>query len=343
MPLDPLRSTGHDTCVQRQKGFFIRQGESICVNDIRTDPEPATFHSPIPPASTTPGIGNTLRNYLWLTKPLVTILLLCTTLGAMLIAQRGIPAWSLMFFALLGGALTASGASAINAYADRDIDPLMGRTARRPIPSGAIAATHALVFGLVLSAAGVLVLGLFVNWLSAALSSIGLFYYVVIYTLWLKRTTPQNIVIGGAAGAIPPLVGWAAVTNEISVLAMFLFLIVFHWTPPHTWALMLMVTKDYERAGVPMMPVAQGEDSTRRQIVFYTLGLVITTLVPFALQLLGLGYLLAALVLGGWLLYLAVKLQRDRSKATARRLYRYSNYYLALLFLAAVLASMMRW
>jgi len=307
------------------------------------DTDRAAFHSPMPPASTTPGLGSTLCNYLWLTKPLVIILLLSTTLGAMLVAQRGAPAWSLIFFALLGGALTAGGASAINSYADRDIDPLMGRTARRPIPSGAIAPHHALAFGLGLSFAGVLVFGVFVNWLSAALSSIGLFYYVVIYTLWLKRTTPQNIVIGGAAGAIPPLVGWAAVTNEISLLAVFLFLIVFHWTPPHTWALMLMVTKDYQRAGVPMMPVAQGEDATRLQIVLYTLSLIVVTGLPYAFQLLGLGYLLAALALGAWLLYLAVQLWRDRSKATARRLYRHSNYYLALIFLAAVLASIFGW
>jgi len=305
--------------------------------------DPNSFHSPMPPASTTPGLGSTIRNYVWLTKPLVIVLLLSTTLGAMFIAQRGAPAWSLVLFAMLGGALTAGGASAINSYADRDIDPLMGRTARRPIPTGAIAPHHALAFGLGLSFAGVLLLALFVNWLSAAFSALGLFYYVVIYTLWLKRTTPQNIVIGGAAGAIPPLVGWAAVTNEISLLAVFLFLIVFHWTPPHTWALMLMVTKDYQRAGVPMMPVARGEDSTRLQIVLYTLSLIIVTVLPFAFQLLGWGYLLAALGLGMWLLFLAVQLWRDRTKATARRLYRYSNYYLALLFLAAVLASMYGW
>ena len=313
------------------------------MNEGSTSSEQPSFHSPMPPASTAPGLGNIIRNYLWLTKPIVIVLLLSTTLGAMLMAQRGLPSLMLIFFAMLGGALTAGGASAINSYADRDIDPLMGRTSRRPIPTGAISAEHALIFGLVLSVSGVLIFGFFVNWLSAALSSIGLFYYVVIYTLWLKRTTPQNIVIGGAAGAIPPLVGWAAVTNEISLLALFLFLIVFHWTPPHTWALMLMVTKDYQRAGVPMMPVAHGEDSTRLQIVLYTISLLVVTILPFAFQLLGLGYLIAVTLLGAWLLYLSIKLWRDRSKATARLLYRHSNYYLALVFLVAVLASIFGW
>ena len=285
----------------------------------------------------TPNATRTASGFMQLTKPWIVVLLLTTTLGAMLIAQRGVPALPLLFFTLLGGALTAGGANAFNSYLDRDIDPLMARTARRPIPSGAIAPRAALVFGMGASIGGVLMLGVCVNWLSAALASIGLFYYVVIYTLILKRTTPQNIVIGGAAGALPPLVGWTAITNQFDLLAIFLFLIIFQWTPPHTWALMLMVTKDYERVGIPMMPTARGEPATRRQIVYYSLGLVAITVLPFAFQQLGIGYLIAALVLGGWFLFLAFKLMRDESKLTARRLYRFSNYYIALLFLAMVL------
>ncbi|MBI5652415.1 MAG: protoheme IX farnesyltransferase [Chloroflexi bacterium] len=287
--------------------------------------------------SLTPNVTRTASGFMQLTKPWIVALLLATTLGAMLIAQRGVPPLPILFFTLLGGALTAGGANALNSYLDRDIDPLMTRTARRPIPSGAISPRQALVFGLTAGATGVLTLGIFVNWLSAALASLGLFYYIVIYTLILKRTTPQNIVIGGAAGALPPLVGWTAITNQFDLLAIFLFLIIFQWTPPHTWALMLMLTKDYARVNIPMMPTARGEPSTRRQIVYYSLGLVAITLLPFAFQQLGVGYLIAALMLGSWFLFLAFKLMRDESKPTARRLYRYSNYYLALLFLAMVL------
>jgi protoheme IX farnesyltransferase len=193
------------------------------------------------------------------------------------------------------------------------------------------------VFGLVACALGVLTLGVFVNWLSALLALMGILYYVGFYTLILKRSTPQNIVIGGLAGAIPPLVGWAAVTGQLNLLAIYLCLIIFYWTPPHTWSLMLMVTKDYSRVRVPMLPVARGEPETRRQIVLYSFLLVAITLIPFSLQDLGGVYLIAALALGGRFLFLAFKLLRDQSKATARRLYIYSNAYLALLFLAMVL------
>lgn len=289
------------------------------------------------PRPITPNTAHPVSSFLQLVKPWIVALLLTTTLGGMLIAQSGFPSLALIFFTLLGGALTSAGANALNSYIDRDIDPLMTRTARRPIPSGRITPRQALVFGFGASTTGVFVLGIFVNWLSAALASIGFFYYVVIYTLLLKRSTPQNVVIGGGAGAIPPMVGWAAVTGRIDLLAIFLFLIIFHWTPPHTWALMLMLTKEYERANIPMMPVAKGEQSTRRQIVLYSLAMIAVTLNPFFFHELGIGYLIAALALGGWFLYLAVKLMREPSKPMARRLYRYSNYYLALLFLAMVI------
>ena len=282
-------------------------------------------------------LANRAANYFTLTKPLIVALLLATTLGAMIVAQRGLPPVSLLLLTLLGGALAAGGAGALNSYFDRDIDPVMGRTSQRPLPAGQIEPRNALVFGLVLCVAGVVVLLAFVNWLSAALALTGTVYYAGIYTLVLKRSTPQNVVIGGAAGAIPPLVGWAAVTNQVNLLALYLFLIIFYWTPPHTWALMLMVTKDYARVGVPMMPVVRGEPETRRQIVLYSLLMVAITLVPFSLQSLGLVYLIAALLLGTRFVQLAIALWRDQSKRSARRLYAYSNAYLALLFLAMAL------
>ncbi|MDE3089273.1 MAG: heme o synthase [Chloroflexota bacterium] len=272
-----------------------------------------------------------------LTKPWIIALLLSTTLGAMLVAAHGIPPLPLLFFTLLGGALTAGGSSALNSYIDRDIDPEMGRTSQRPIPLGKITPRQALVFGLGASAFGILILAVLVNVLSAALALIGILYYVGFYTIILKRSTPQNIVIGGLAGALPPLVGWAAVTGSLDLLAIYLCLIIFYWTPPHTWALMLMVTKDYQRVRVPMLPTVRGEPETRKQIVLYSLLLVAITLIPFSLQDMGALYLLAALFLGGRFLYLAFKLLRDHSKATARKLYIYSNAYLALLFLAMVI------
>lgn len=278
-----------------------------------------------------------IGNYIILTKPWIIALLLATTLGAMFVAQRGIPDAGLILFTLLGGGMTAAGASALNSYIDRDIDPHMGRTSRRPIPAGKISPRDALLFAVALCVGGVLLLAIFVNGLSALLSLVGIVYYVGIYTMFLKRSTPQNIVIGGAAGAIPPLVGWAAVTNELNLLAVYLFLIIFYWTPPHSWALMLMVKKDYERVRVPMMPVARGESETRRQIVLYSLLMVAITLIPFSLRDLGFLYFITALTLGSWFVYLSVKLLRDQSKRTARRLYYYSNAYLALLFLAMVL------
>lgn len=276
-------------------------------------------------------------DYFVLCKPWIVGLLIATTVGAMFVAQRGIPRLDLLIFTFVGGAMTAAGASALNSYFDRDIDPLMGRTSRRPIPAGRISPRQALLFALALSAGGLLILAALVNYLSALLALIGLLYYAGLYTLVLKRSTPQNVVIGGAAGAIPPLVGWAAVTNELNLFAVYLFLIIFYWTPPHTWALMLMVKKDYERVHVPMMPVARGELETRRQIVLYSLLMVAITMLPFSLRDLGLVYFATALALGSWFVYLAVKLWRDQSKQTARKLYYFSNAYLALLFLAMVI------
>lgn len=275
--------------------------------------------------------------YFKLTKPWILILLLVTTFAAMLIAQRGLPPLPLVFFTLLGGALSAAGASSINSYIDRDIDGLMSRTKNRPVPAHRIEADQALAFGLILSVTAFVVLTLFVNLLSAILATIGLLFYVFVYTGWLKRSTPHNIVIGGIAGAIPPLVGWAAVTGRVEVTALYLFLIIFYWTPPHTWALMLLVSGDYAKVGVPMLPVVRGDAVTRQQIVLYSVQLVAITLLLFAFQLMGWVYFISALLLNGLFLWLVLVLARDKGKAAAKRLYKFSQLYLALLFLAMVI------
>ncbi len=280
-----------------------------------------------------------LGAYLRLTKPWIIVLLLITTFAAMLIAQRGLPPLPLVFFTLLGGALSASGANAINCYIDRDIDVIMNRTRNRPVPAHRIDADHALAFGLIAGVASFVVLAIGVNLLSAILATIGLLYYVFIYTGYLKRSTTHNVVIGGVAGAIPPLVGYAAVTNRVDVVALFMFLIIFYWSPPHTWALALIIRNDYERAGVPMLPVVRGEAETRKQIVLYVLQLIAITLVMFALQMMGWIYFVGAVILNAIFLWRAIKLARlpETDKAVARRLYKFSQSYLALLFLVMVI------
>jgi protoheme IX farnesyltransferase len=274
--------------------------------------------------------------YFALTKPRVMVLLLITTLASMMVAAGGMPAFHLVLFTLLGGALASGGAGAINHYLDRDIDRLMERTSLRPIPAGAVTPRQALWFGIGLGALSFVLMTAFVNLLAAALSLGALLFYVFVYTRWLKRSTPSNIVIGGAAGAVPPLVGVAAVQGEITLLGLYLFAIVFFWTPPHFWALALLMRKEYEQARVPMLPIVKGDDEARRQILFYSLQLVAITLILFSLQLMGLVYLAAALLLGGLFVYYAVRLWREASASAARRLFRYSILYLMLLFVAMV-------
>jgi protoheme IX farnesyltransferase len=277
----------------------------------------------------------TFAAYVQLTKPKVMSLLLATTATAMVIAARGLPDLGIVAATLIGGALMSGGAGAINHYVDRDIDPLMGRTAWRPIPSGVISPRNALVFGILLAVLASAVFIAFVNPLACFLAILGLLGYVFIYTLWLKRSTPSNIVIGGAAGAIPPLVGWAAVTNEVTGLtAWYLFAIIFFWTPPHFWALSLLIRQHYERAGVPMLPVVRGEDETRRQIVLYSILLVVLTLVLSPFGMMGGIYFAAALVLGALFIRDAVRLWRQATRQAARRLYLYSMLYLFALFAA---------
>lgn len=277
-----------------------------------------------------------LRDYAVLTKPGVMALLLVTTLCAMLVAAQGLPTLGTLFWTLVGGALASGGAGAINHYVDRDIDAVMTRTRRRPLPAGRVAPEYALVFGVVLSVLAVYVLTAFVNPVAALLSLAGNLFYVFVYTIWLKRLTPQNIVIGGAAGAVPPLVGWAAVTGHLSVAALLMFLLVFAWTPPHFWALALYKRGDYAAAGVPMLPAVRGEEETRRQILFYTVAMVLTSLLFYPLGVLGLPYLVAAAALGVRFLWLVARLYRERSDRLAKQVFLYSMQYLGLLFAAMV-------
>jgi protoheme IX farnesyltransferase len=275
------------------------------------------------------------RDYLTLTKPKVQSLLLFTTVTTMYVA--GDPSLGLILLTCLGGALSAGGAGAINHAVDRDIDRTMARTATRPVASGRVSARAAITFGALLGCASFVLLALTVNPLAAALSLSGLFGYVFVYTLWLKRRTPQNIVIGGAAGAVPPLVAWAAVTGELSGMAFYLFAIVFFWTPPHFWALSLLMKDDYARAGIPMLPVVRGEQETRRQILLYTVLLYAVTQLPFCAGGLGVAYLVPSMLLGAVFIGFAVQLLRTADRRWALRTYLFSLAYLALLFLAAAI------
>jgi heme o synthase len=273
-------------------------------------------------------------DYLALTKPRIIVLLLITTVAAMLVADPEGPALSTVLWTMLGGYLAAGGAGAINHYLDREVDARMARTRRRPLVSGRIEPRHGLAFGIALGITAVVQLSLTVNALAAALAAAGLLGYVFVYTLWLKPRTPQNIVLGGAAGAVPPLVGWAAATGGLSADALWLFAVVFFWTPPHFWALSLLIKDDYARTGVPMLPVVRGEEATRRQILAYSVLLAALTALPAASGLFGLPYLIAALALGAGFVALAALLLRRPGRAAARRLYLSSLLYLALLFVA---------
>ena len=275
-----------------------------------------------------------MRDYITLTKPRIIALLLVTTVATMLVADPSGPGISIVIWTMLGGYLAAGGAGAINHYLDRDRDARMARTRGRPLVSGAIKPVHGLIFGVILGALAFFQLWLTVNLPAAALAMAGLLGYVFVYTMWLKPMTPQNIVIGGAAGAVPPLVGWAAATGGLAVDALWPFLIVFLWTPPHFWALSLLIKDDYARTGVPMMPVARGEESTRRQILAYSVILVAVTLAPAFTGLFGVPYAVAAAALGAVFCGFALRLLRQPDRPTALRLYLWSLSYLALLFAA---------
>jgi heme o synthase len=299
--------------------------------------------------------GDTIRAYIALTKPRIIELLLVTTVPAMVLATRSLPGaaggvdWAdwgaLVFWTMLGGTLAAGSANAINCYLDRDIDLLMTRTRRRPLPSHQVEPERAVVFGLALGVISFVVMAWFVNLTAAFLTLLAIGFYVVVYTILLKRTTPQNIVIGGAAGALPPVIGWAAVTGSVGLPALVLFALVFYWTPPHFWALSLRIRKDYAAAGVPMLPVVKGIPETTRQIGLYTVLMVAISLILFAVGRMGAIYLGAAVILGAIFLWQAYGLWRrgaseEASTAGAIRLYKYSISYLSLLFLAVAVDAL---
>jgi len=296
---------------------------------------PSPVARPDPRSESTGGVRQVLGDYVELTKPKVQSLLLLTTVCTMEVA--GDPSVGLIALTVLGGYLSAGGAGAVNHYYDRDIDLQMPRTADRPVPSGRVSPRAALIYGIVLAALSFVLLTATVNLLAASLAFSGFLGYVFVYTVWLKRRTPQNIVIGGAAGAIPPLVGWAAVTGELAGMPIYLFAIVFFWTPPHFWALSLLMKDEYARVGVPMLPVVKGEHETRKQILLYSLLLYAVTQLPFCAGGLGTIYLVASLVLGGLFIAGAVVLYRNADRRSALRLYLFSLAYLALLFGAMVL------
>ena len=280
-----------------------------------------------------------VRDYVALTKPRIIPLLLLTALGGMFLAAGGVPEASLVMVVLGGGVLAAGGAQALNHYLERDIDALMRRTRGRPVASGRVEPRHAMAFGVILNVVAFAILGVLVNPLSAVLTLSATLFYVLVYTLGLKRTTPQNIVIGGAAGAIPPVVGWTAVTGQLDLSAIYLFAIILFWTPPHFWALSLLIKDDYARAGIPMLPVVTSVEETKKFILLYALLLVALTLMFFTTQAVGWVYFAASCGLGAVFLYYAWRLLRGPGIRGARTLFLYSLLYLALIFVAIMADS----
>jgi len=282
-----------------------------------------------------------LKDFFALNKPWIVALLLVTTYAGLVVGGKAWPPFWLAFWTLLGGALAAGGSSALNQYIDRELDKNMQRTSKRPLAASRLTPAEGLAFGLALCLTSYFILATLVNFLAALLSLAGIFYYVVVYSLWLKKATVQNIVIGGGAGAIPPMVGWAAATGHLSLAAWILFAIVFMWTPPHFWALAIVRLKDYERAGIPMLPVVRGEAETRRQILIYTFELVAVTLLLPVLHLAGTIYFVSAALLGLSLIYTAWRVWRLPGIKSAWTMYRWSSMYLAFIFLALVIDAVM--
>jgi protoheme IX farnesyltransferase len=314
------------------------------VTQVHASAPPADLLAGVPVGTAVPGVSWTgasvrrvVADYLSLTKPRIMLLLLITEMSAMVTAAHGHLRLGLALAALAGGALSAGGAAAVNCWYDRDIDSVMSRTCQRPLPAGRIPAGHALAFGCLLELAGFVVLALGTNPVAATLALGGGVFYAVVYTMWLKRSFIQNTVIGGAAGAIPPLVGWAAVTHGLSALALVLFAVIFCWTPPHFWALALLLRREYARAGVPMLPAVRGEEATRRAIVLYSGILFGVSLVPAFW--LGTGYLVSAGILGLVFVGLSLGTLRDRGRRSAAILFHYSVAYLGLLFMALALTA----
>jgi protoheme IX farnesyltransferase len=285
---------------------------------------------------------STLRAYFLLTKPRVIELLLVTTVPAMVLAEEGLPALWLIAVVLLGGSMAAGGANTINCWIERDRDSMMRRTHGRPLPAGDVNPTGALIFGLVLEAASFALLWSTVNLLSASLAVSATLFYVFVYTLWLKPRSTQNIVIGGAAGAVPVLVGWAAVTGSLAAPAWLMFAVIFFWTPPHFWALSIRYRDDYQAAGIPMLPVVRGIPAAARQIVAYSFIVTAVSLLLVPVSSLGWGYIAAATILGLMFIVQAIRLQADPTPQRAIKLFTFSNLYLALLFAAIAVDTLVR-
>ena len=325
--------------------YYIARGTPAPAESGSDGPGRPAGRDDADPTATPRSAADTIRAYIALTKPRIIELLLVTTVPAMFLAARGWPRLDLVWWTLVGGSLAAGSANAINCYLDRDIDLLMARTRRRPLPANQVEPERAVVFGIVLGIVSFAVLVWFVNLISAFLALLAIAFYVVVYTMVLKRTTPQNIVIGGAAGALPPVIGWAAVTGNVGLPALVLFALVFYWTPPHFWALSLRIRKDYAAAGVPMLPVVRGVPETTRQIGLYSLLLVAISLVLWSVARMGAIYLTTAVVLGAIFLWQAYRLWRvgtspEASTAGAITLYKYSISYLTLLFLAVAVDAL---
>ena len=285
-------------------------------------------------------IKEKFRGYVSLTKPRIMVLLLVTAMTGLFLGEQGVPSLTLVIVVLIGGAFASGGASSLNHYLDSDIDSKMDRTKNRPIPSKQISPVEALLFGVVLNVLGFLVFIYWANLLSAILAMTGTLFYLFVYTMLLKRNTPQNIVLGGAAGAIPPLVGYAAVTGTVSMSAIYLFLIIFFWTPPHFWSLALMIKDDYERAGIPMLPVVKGVGHTKRSIFAYTVFLIGLTLGFVWMEGMGWIYFIISLVLGSVFVFYAWDLLRRGTERATKRMYLYSLAYLFLLFAAVMLDAL---
>lgn len=285
--------------------------------------------------------GQRVKDFFILSKPIIVLLLLVTTYGGLVAGGKAWPSASLTFWTLFGGGLAAAGSSALNQYIDRELDKNMQRTSKRPLADGRLTPAEGLSYGLALCLLSYYIMAGYVNFLAALLSLTGIFYYVFFYSVWLKKATVQNIVIGGGAGAIPPMVGWAAATGELTLAAWILFAIIFMWTPPHFWALAIVRMKDYEKAGVPMLPVVEGEEKTRRQILIYTIELIAVTMLLPIFNLAGTIYLVSAIVLGVFLFYAAWRVFRVGGNKVAWTMYRWSSMYLAFIFLALILDAVL--
>ncbi len=318
---------------------MAEQAPQIRPDGEAADPAVGMIGTGSPPGQS---VGSVLRDYVALTKPKIISLLLVTAAGGMFLAEQGLPSLMTLAWVWIGGALASGGANAINQHLDRDIDREMLRTQSRPVAGERVSPRYAMAFGVGLNVAAFALLTTLVNPLAAVITLAASLFYVFVYTLWLKRTTPHNIVIGGAAGAAPPMVGWVAVTGSLDLPAVYLFAIIFFWTPPHFWALSLLIEKDYQQAGVPMLPVVSSRSQTTLHVFLYSIALTGLTLMFALMPHVGLIYLASAAALGGPFIWLAWRLWREDTRSRAKAAYLYSLAYLALLFVAIMVDSVVK-